>query len=108
MIVTSTADVLAIIGGGTTFVAAVFAAVRLSRCQTVTCCWGALNLVNKPIPTPPLPPPSNYHSPVVKASLHNRLKMRFYAIGTTSFPAREANVTVGLGFVRCRYAIRRL
>ena len=55
MIVTSTADVLAIIGGGTTFVAAVFAAVRLSRCQTVTCCWGALNLVNKPIPAPPLP-----------------------------------------------------
>ena len=58
MIVTSTADVLAIIGGGTTFVAAVFAAVRLSRCQTVMCCWGALNLVNKPIPTPPLQPQS--------------------------------------------------
>ena len=47
-IVSSTADILAIIGGATTFVAAVFAAIRLSRCQTVTCCWGALNLVNKP------------------------------------------------------------
>ena len=56
-IVTSTADVLAIIGGATTFVAAVFAAVRLSRCQTVTCCWGALNLVNKPIPVPQQPLP---------------------------------------------------
>ena len=61
-IVNSTADVLAIIGGVTTFVAAVFAAVRLSRCQTVTCCWGAIDLKNKPIPVPvqapaPLPLP---------------------------------------------------
>ena len=56
-LVTSTADILAILGGATTFVAAVFAAVRLSRCQTVSCCWGALNLVNKPIPVPIQPPP---------------------------------------------------
>ena len=55
-IVTSTADILAILGGATTFIAAVFTAVRLSRCQTVTCCWGALNLVNKPISNP-IPPP---------------------------------------------------
>lgn len=55
-LVTSTADILAILGGATTFVAAIFAAVRLSRCQTVNCCWGALNLVNKPIPVPPLLP----------------------------------------------------
>ena len=51
-IVNSTADILAIIGGATTFCAALFAAVRLSRCQTVTCCWGALDLKNKPIPVP--------------------------------------------------------
>ena len=61
-IITSTADVLAIIGGATTFCAALFAAVRLSRCQTVTCCWGAIDLKNKPIPVPvqapaPLPIP---------------------------------------------------
>ena len=52
-IITSTADILAILGGVTTLTAAIFAAVRLSRCQTVTCCWGALNLVNKPLPQPP-------------------------------------------------------
>lgn len=56
-IVTSTADILAIIGGCTTFVAAIFAAVRLSRCQHVTCCWGAIDLKNKPIPVPAPPPP---------------------------------------------------
>ncbi len=52
MIISSTADILAILGGATTFVAAVFAAVRLSRCQTVTCCWGCIDLKNKPIPVP--------------------------------------------------------
>jgi hypothetical protein len=52
-IVTSTADILAILGGCTTFAAAIFAAVRLSRCQTVTCCWGAFSLVNKPLPVAP-------------------------------------------------------
>jgi len=55
-IVTSTADILAILGGCTTFAAAIFAAVRLSRCQTVTCCWGAFSLVNKPLPVPPSAP----------------------------------------------------
>ena len=55
MIITSTADILAILGGATTFCAALFAAVRLSRCQTVSCCWGAVNLINKPIPTIPAP-----------------------------------------------------
>jgi hypothetical protein len=50
-IVGSTADILAILGGATTFIAAVFAAVRLSRCQRVTCCWGALDVINKPIPS---------------------------------------------------------
>ena len=55
-IVTNTADILAILGGATTLLLGVFAAVRLSRCQTVSCCWGALNLVNKPLPVaPPLP-----------------------------------------------------
>ena len=52
-IITSTADILAIVGGCTTFAAAIFAAVRLSRCQTVTCCWGGCQLENKPLPAPP-------------------------------------------------------
>ena len=52
-IVTNTADILAILGGATTLLLGVFAAVRLSRCQTVSCCWGALNLVNKPLPVVP-------------------------------------------------------
>jgi hypothetical protein len=52
-LVTSTADILAILGGVTTLVGAIFAAVRLSRCQTVTCCWGAFTLVNKPLPPAP-------------------------------------------------------
>ena len=52
-IITSTADVLAILGGVTTFTAAVFAAVRLSRCQKVLCCWGGCQLENKPLPTQP-------------------------------------------------------
>ena len=57
-VVSSTADILAILGGATTLLLGVFAAVRLSRCQTVSCCWGALNLVNKPLPVaPPLPAP---------------------------------------------------
>ena len=55
-VVSSTADILAILGGATTLLLGVFAAVRLSRCQTVSCCWGALNLVNKPLPVAqPLP-----------------------------------------------------
>ena len=58
-IVTSTADILAILGGCTTFAAAIFAAVRLSRCQTVTCCWGAFSLVNKPLPVAPPSAPAH-------------------------------------------------
>ena len=60
-IVTSTADVLAIIGGATTFIGAIFAAIRLSRCQRVVCCWGAMTLVNKPLATPPPPAPQPPH-----------------------------------------------
>ena len=56
-IVTSTADILAILGGATTLIGAVFAAIRLSRCQRVSCCWGALSLENKPLATPPPPAP---------------------------------------------------
>ena len=57
-IVTSTADILAILGGATTLLLGIFGAVGLSRCQTVSCCWGALNLVNKPLPVvPPAPTP---------------------------------------------------
>ena len=57
-IITSTADILAILGGATTLLLGIFGAVRLSRCQTVSCCWGALNLVNKPLPVvPPAPAP---------------------------------------------------
>ena len=52
-LVSSTADILAILGGATTFVAAIFAAVRLSRCQRVICCWGGCQLENKPLPAPP-------------------------------------------------------
>ena len=57
-IITSTADILAILGGVTTFTAAVFAAVRLSRCQKVLCCWGGCQLENKPLPVPPPPAPA--------------------------------------------------
>ena len=66
-IVTSTADILAILGGCTTFAAAIFAAVRLSRCQTVTCCWGAFSLVNKPLPVaPPSAPAPSAPTPLVR------------------------------------------
>jgi len=57
-IITSTADILAILGGVTTFTAAVFAAVRLSRCQKVLCCWGGCQLENMPLPVPPPPAPA--------------------------------------------------
>ena len=53
MIVSSTADIIAIVGSATTLIAAVFAAVRLSRCQRVSCCWGGCQLENKPLPAPP-------------------------------------------------------
>jgi hypothetical protein len=48
-VVSSTADILAILGGATTLVLGVFGAIRLSRCQNVRCCWGCIDLVNKPI-----------------------------------------------------------
>ena len=65
-IVTSTADILAILGGCTTFAAAIFAAVRLSRCQTVTCCWGAFSLINKPLPVAPPSAPAPVPAPLVR------------------------------------------
>ena len=48
-VVSSTADILAILGGVTTLVLGVFGAIRLSRCQNVRCCWGCIDLVNKPL-----------------------------------------------------------
>ena len=48
-VVSSTADILAILGGTTTLVLGIFGAIRLSRCQNVRCCWGCIDLVNKPI-----------------------------------------------------------
>jgi hypothetical protein len=47
-IVTSTADILAIIGGATTLCLGIFGAVRYSRCRTVTCCWNGCILQNEP------------------------------------------------------------
>jgi len=50
-IVTSTADVLAIIGGATTLCLGIFGAVRYSRCKTVSCCWNGCILQNDPLGT---------------------------------------------------------
>ena len=47
-IVTSTADILAIIGGVTTLCLGIFGAVRYSRCRTVSCCWNGCILQNEP------------------------------------------------------------
>lgn len=47
-VVSSTADVLAILGGTTTLVLGIFGAVRYSRCRSVSCCWGACKLTNAP------------------------------------------------------------
>jgi hypothetical protein len=47
-VVTSTADVLAIIGGGTTLCLGIFGAIRYSRCRTVSCCWNGCILQNEP------------------------------------------------------------
>ena len=52
-IVTSTADILAIIGGATTLCLGIFGAVRYSRCRTVTCCWNGCILQNEPPGTQP-------------------------------------------------------
>ena len=56
-VVSSTADILAILGGITTLVLGLFGAIRLSRCQTVRCCWGCIDLVNKPIAAADKPTP---------------------------------------------------
>jgi len=47
-IVTNTADILAIVGGATTFVVAIFASIKMSRCKKVACCWDGCVLVNDP------------------------------------------------------------
>ena len=47
-VVTSTADILAIIGGVTTLCLGIFGAVRYSRCRTVTWCWNGCILENEP------------------------------------------------------------
>lgn len=47
-IVNNTADILAILGGVTTFVVGVFAAIKMSRCKKVTCCWSGCILENEP------------------------------------------------------------
>jgi hypothetical protein len=57
-VVSSTADILAILGGITTLVLGLFGAIRLSRCQTVRCCWGCIDLVNKPIAAADKPGPT--------------------------------------------------
>ena len=63
-VVSNTADILAILGGATTLIIGIFGAIRLSRCQTVRCCWGCVDLINKPpgdatppgVAKPPTPP----------------------------------------------------
>jgi hypothetical protein len=47
-VITSTADVLAIIGGATTLVLGVFGAIRYSRCRSVSCCCSACVIENGP------------------------------------------------------------
>jgi hypothetical protein len=68
-VVSSTADILAILGGVTTLVLGLFGAIRLSRCQTVKCCWGCIDLVNKPIAAADKPPPKG-DTPPTPTSLH--------------------------------------
>jgi hypothetical protein len=67
-IVSSTADILAILGGITTLVLGLFGAIRLSRCQTVKCCWGCIDLVNKPIPAVDKPTSKGDTPPTLRAS----------------------------------------
>ena len=38
MVVESTADILAILGGVTTFIISVFGVIRYSRCTEISCC----------------------------------------------------------------------
>jgi len=47
-IITSTADVLAIIGGVTTLALGIFGAIRYSRCRSVSCCFSACVIENNP------------------------------------------------------------
>jgi hypothetical protein len=47
-VVSSTADVIAIVGSATTLILGIFGAVRYSRCRVVACCWGACRLTNAP------------------------------------------------------------
>jgi hypothetical protein len=47
-VVSSTADILAIIGGATTLVLGVFGAIRYSRCRRVACCCNACVIENTP------------------------------------------------------------
>jgi len=47
-VVSSTADILAIIGGATTLVLGVFGAIRYSRCRSVSCCFSACVIENSP------------------------------------------------------------
>jgi hypothetical protein len=67
-VVSSTADILAILGGITTLVLGLFGAIRLSRCQTVRCCWGCIDLVNKPIAAADKPAAKNDTPPTLRAS----------------------------------------
>ena len=65
-VVSSTADILAILGGATTLIIGIFGAIRLSRCQTVRCCWGCVDLVNRPLSdakTPAHPPGGGAKTP---------------------------------------------
>jgi len=67
-VVSSTADILAILGGITTLVLGLFGAIRLSRCQTVRCCWGCIDLVNKPISLANKASPKSDAPPALRAS----------------------------------------
>jgi hypothetical protein len=57
-VISSTADILAIIGGATTLVLGVFGAIRYSRCRSVSCCFSACVIENSP------PPDQKKSSPV--------------------------------------------
>jgi hypothetical protein len=58
-IVNNTADILAILGGVTTFVVGLFAAIKMSRCKKVACCWDGCVLLNEPPKSSGTIPPPN-------------------------------------------------
>lgn len=58
-IVNNTADILAILGGATTFVVGLFAAIKMSRCKKVTCCWSGCVVENEPPKSSGTTPPPN-------------------------------------------------